>query len=539
MPPSPPDAAPTSRDGGAARRLGLFALAFASGFAVLTIEIAGARLIAPVFGLSAIPWTAVIGVILTALAVGNHLGGRLADGGRVPLSRILVVAGLTGALPVVGAGVPWVARSALGFIPGAVASALLLFAPPVLCLGAVVPYLVRADTESLDRIGRRAGDISAVATAGSILGSFTTGFLLLPAMPVPFLLGLTAASLFIMAFAAGRLLGGARVPSGAALAILGLPALGVLGSGTPPDTLHAEETLYTSVAVTEREWSNGRMVRELWQNGGSSSAEYVESGRPAHVYATESLAILEPLIGDMERVLVLGGAALTLPVAFQELKGERGGAGPDGGPPDGPEEGVRAADDGGAGEAGALAEPLVVDVVEIDPAVTRLAEEYFAYGRRPRPDIRVIHEDARVFLRESGERYDLVYLDVFDHLVTVPWTMVTREALADMAGRLAPGGIFMANVLSPLDGEGTAFLRHFRATLESVFEDVHLVVADPSLDPGATQNVLVVAALQPGVLPDLGRVEAGVSADARSFTDSWAPVEYLQAKVFLGGLRWR
>ena len=34
-----------------ARRIGLFVLAFGSGFAVLTIEIAGARLIAPVFGL--------------------------------------------------------------------------------------------------------------------------------------------------------------------------------------------------------------------------------------------------------------------------------------------------------------------------------------------------------------------------------------------------------------------------------------------------------------------------------------------------------
>lgn len=542
------------------RRLGLFALAFASGFAVLTIEIAGARLIAPVFGLSAIPWTAVIGVILTALAVGNHLGGRLADAGRVPLSRILVVAGLTGALPVLGAGVPWVARSAFGFIPGAVVSALVLFAPSVLCLGAVVPYLVRADTESLDRIGRRAGDISAVATAGSILGSFTTGFLLLPAMPVPLLLGVTAAALFVMAFAAGRLLGGAAVPSGAALAVLALPALGVLGSGTPRDTLHTEQTLYTSVAVTEREWSDGRVVRELWQNGGSSSAEYVESGEPAHVYATESLEILEPLIADMDRALVLGGAALTLPVAFQELRGRASAASADGGGDDGAEEGVTATGEASRRTSGG---PLTVDVVEIDPAVTRLAEEYFAYGRRPRPYIRVIHEDARVFLRETGgtrdrdagethdgeegrahdpgrdRTYDLVYLDVFDHLVTVPWTMVTREALADMAGRLAPGGIFMANVLSPLDGEGTAFLRHFHATLESVFQEVHLVVADPALSAGATQNVIVVAARKPGVLSDLGRVEAAVAADARPFTDTWAPVEYLQAKVFLGGLRWR
>ena len=68
------------------RRFGFFVLAFWSGFAVLTIEIAGARLIAPVFGLSAIPWTAVIGVILGALAVGSHLGGRLADSGALPLS---------------------------------------------------------------------------------------------------------------------------------------------------------------------------------------------------------------------------------------------------------------------------------------------------------------------------------------------------------------------------------------------------------------------------------------------------------------------
>ena len=117
-----------------ARRAGLFFIAFGSGFAVLTIEIAGARLIAPVFGLSAVPWTAVIGVILAALAVGSHLGGRLADGGKVPLSGVLVASALTAALPIVGSGLPWVAHDLLGFVPGALASAVILFAPAVLCL---------------------------------------------------------------------------------------------------------------------------------------------------------------------------------------------------------------------------------------------------------------------------------------------------------------------------------------------------------------------------------------------------------------------
>ncbi len=509
------------------RRLGYFLLAFGSGFAVLTIEIAGARLIAPVFGLSVVPWTAVIGVILAALAVGSHLGGRLADAGRIPLSTVLATAGLTGALPVLGAGFPWAARELFGFIPGALVSALVLFAPPVLCLGAVVPYLVQADTESLGSVGRRAGDISAAATAGSILGSFTTGFVLLPAMPLTVLLGLTAGALVLMALAARRLLppaaeatgttgaaggeeAGGSEPSARSetlrlgAAVLVLPALGVLASAAPPDTLYRGQTLYTSVSVTERTWADGRVVRELWQNGGSSSAEYVEDGEPAHVYAVTSLAMLDSMALRPRRALVLGGAALTLPVAFERR------------------------------------DPSIrTDVVEIDGEVTDLARAWFAFGERERPGIRVHHDDARVYLRGSTERYDLVYLDVFDHLLTVPWTMVTREALEQMAGALEPEGVFMINVLSPLEGPGTAFLARFRATLEAVFGDVRIYVTDPSTDPGATQNLIVVAAAERGVLPALPWQGAPVEAVGPLLTDAWAPVEYLQAKVFQQGLRWR
>jgi spermidine synthase len=222
------------------------------------------------------------------------------------------------------------------------------------------------------------------------------------------------------------------------------------------------------------------------------------------VYATSSLAILDSLDAYPERILLLGGAALTLPVAFE----------------------ARDAD-------------VRTDVVEIDREVTALASEFFAYGEAERPGIRVVHGDARVWLRGSDARYDLVYLDVFDHLLTVPWTMVTEEALTQMADALPPSGIFMVNVLSPLEGPGTAFLERFATTLEAVFGDVRLYLTDASTDPGATQNLIVVATREPGVLPDLPWTEAPITPSGRPLTDDWAPVEYLQAKVFAQGLRWR
>ena len=486
-----------------ARRAGLFILAFGSGFAVLTIEIAGARLIAPVFGLSAVPWTAVIGVILAALALGSHLGGRLADGGRVPLSGVLVASAVTAALPIVGSGLPWVARDVLGFVPGALASAVILFAPAVFCLGAVVPYLVQADTRSLGNVGRRAGDVSAAATTGSIAGTFVTGFVLLPAFPLPMLLALTAVGLLALAALSGVILG-KRVPSGVmVLVALAVGVLAFAGNQPAPGTLHQQQTLYASVSVTESVGRDDRIVRALWQNGGFSSAEFVDTGDPAHEYVDASGLLLEPIIDRVRSMLVLGGAALSLPTAFSRWR------------PD-----------------------LRIDVVEIDPVVTELAEEFFAYGRDEYANIRIVHDDARVHLRHSDERYDLIYLDIFDHLLTVPWTMVTVEALTEMADHLQPDGLFVVNVLSPLAGPGQAFIERFQATLHEVFPAWVIYPATPGRDAEVTQNLIVIAGLDPLALPDVDWPTAGTGPAGRPLTDAWAPVEYLQAKVFLAGLQW-
>lgn len=507
----------------------LFLLAFGSGFAVMAIEIAGARVMAPAYGLSAVPWTAVIGVILGALAAGNHIGGRLVDRGVPALPWILAAAGVTALLPVLLAGLPFMAQDALGFLPGALVSAAVLFAPPVLALGMVVPYLVRLGTRSVTTVGRWTGNVSAAATLGSILGTFATGFLLLPLLPLPLLLAATGSALLLMAAGAALLLRQAPAPFPLVLLALAVGAVGLGGWRTAEGVLHREETIYGSIQVTEGPWEDGRTVRQLWQNGASSSAEYVDTGEPAHPYAAASLELVEALPRPSEAVLVLGGGALTLPVALARQDPERR-----------------------------------VDVVELDPAVTRLAGEYFAYGRiggvrgsdAPPETVRgsgapaaatgtasdhihVVHADARRFLRSTDRRYDVIHMDVFDNLVTVPWTLVTVEALEGVRARLRPGGVVMANILTPTDGPGAEFLRRLLATFETVFPEVRAWPVQEDRDPTATVNVLLVAGAEPGPLPSWDRPEVAVEPVGPPLTDSHAPVEALQARVFLEGLRWR
>ncbi|MEX2466469.1 MAG: hypothetical protein WD995_06135, partial [Gemmatimonadota bacterium] len=91
---------------------------------------------------------------------------------------------------------------------------------------------------------------------------------------------------------------------------------------------------------------------------------------------------------------------------------------------------------------------------------------------------------------------------------------------------------------SPLEGPGVLFLERLRATLDEVFAETRWLVVAPELDGRVTQNVLVLAAADAASLPDWGGTVAPVAARGRPFTDIWAPVEYLQARVFMQGLGW-
>jgi hypothetical protein len=169
--------------------------------------------------------------------------------------------------------------------------------------------------------------------------------------------------------------------------------------------------------------------------------------------------------------------------------------------------------------------------VEIDGELSRLGRKWFDM-RNPR--LRVFHEDARPYLRRTGERYDVIMVDAYRQPY-IPFYLTTREFFELTRDRLRPGGAVVVNAGHP---EGQDDLEKvLAATMREVFPTV---LRDPSEDT----NTLILASASataerlrravPRLPPDLRAVaqapvaRLGPSLEGGAvYTDDKAPVEWL------------
>ena len=90
-----------------------------------------------------------------------------------------------------------------------------------------------------------------------------------------------------------------------------------------------------------------------------------------------------------------------------------------------------------------------VTAVEIDPAIIALGRAHHPEGPYTAPNVTVVNEDARQFLRTSSQQFDVIVLGLLDsHTLTSNFSntnldsyMYTEESVADMRRRLKPGGL--------------------------------------------------------------------------------------------------
>ena len=148
----------------------------------MILEIAGVRILGPVFGTTITVWTAIIGVFLGALSVGYYLGGFLAGKNKSPfiLSAILFLAAISVILIL-----PF--KSQINDFPqfvsyefGSLALSFLFFAFPAFLLGIVITYIIGFQAENYDNFGLVNGVLYGFSTFGSFAGVFLSGFYLIP-----------------------------------------------------------------------------------------------------------------------------------------------------------------------------------------------------------------------------------------------------------------------------------------------------------------------------------------------------------------------
>jgi spermidine synthase len=480
------------------RRYALELIVFVSGAVVMILEIVGTRLLAPYFGTSLPIWTTIISIVLASLSLGYYYGGKLADKGATyqKLAFLLLAAGaLIGLMMLFQAtvlatvsaiGVPLVARAAFAVI--------LLLAAPAVLLGVVSPYAVRLRIESVDTSGAMVGRLSALSAMGSIVGTSLAGIVLLRFMGSSNLLcalGITLALLALVAYRSRRF-------AWCAVVLIVLLLAGT--SGARLSFVADIETAYNRIWVFDKD-----NVRTLSVGGVSESAMYLDgSTEPVFPY-TRFYRLSQHFAPDARHGLMLGGAGYSSPRDFLRRNPE-----------------------------------ATIDVVEIDPGMTQVARDYFNLTDDPR--LGIIHEDGRVFINETENKYDVFFGDAFGSFFSVPYQLTTREAAQKIYGLLNDDGVALINLIGSMEGEKGKFIRAEYRTYQEVFSYVYLLPVQ-SDDGTAIQNIMLVAVkgdkAPPLVSTDselnsyLQKRWSGVIArDVPVLTDDFAPVDqYVSALV--------
>jgi predicted membrane-bound spermidine synthase len=473
----------------------------------LVVEIIAGRMLAPYVGMSIYSWTAIIAVVLAGFSVGHWIGGLLAERpreqsmGLIALAMGLAAATTAMTLPIL--------RLVSGPIMSAAADpglAILLLATVVVFLpsffaGMPSPVLAKAIVDlQPKRAGKALGAIFAAGSIGAIAGTLAAGFLFvawlgstLTLLVVTLAYALSAVVLWAM--------GGNR-KHGVAVVLSIAAALAVTAYNVRLGAVCTEESRYYCIRIVDFSGEIGTSAKLMVLDHlghGINLEDHPEE------LVTPYVALIDRFVqrrfdGVPDSSFFIGGGAYTLPRAW------------------------RAASRKGA-----------ITVSEIDPEVTRLATEQMWL---PASGLDIIHDDARVTLRESEARFDVIVGDAFTD-IAAPAHLVTREFFQLVKTRLGKDGLYAMNVVDHVP-DMPALLAVYR-TLASVFDQVEIFAEEGDFLSGGRTTFVLFASGTPSGLDHLadrnGQIFARIAPAMldrliaeRSpplLTDDYAPIDRL------------
>jgi len=501
----------------------LLTVVFVSGMTSLAIELTASRFIGNYFG-SALPvWAAIIGMVLVYLTIGYMLGGRLAD--RNPNERYLykltIWAGFfTGLIPFVARPVLQLATVGIRTVSanifvGSLFGVILLLSLPMTLLGCVSPFAIRLQTRSVESTGNTAGAIYALSTLGSILGTFLPVLFLIPVIGTRNTFLTFSFALMVTSLTGLLVLSGRQAWRYAALIIIVaaltvfLPA-GVVRAAEAGQLIYETESSYNYIQVVQV-----GDTRYLILNEGNAVHSIYNPNQLLTQGEWDYFAVapffnknFDP--SQLKRVAVIGLAAGTVPRQLTAIYG-----------------------------------PIVIDGVEIDPTIAEVGRQFFDMTE---PNLNVILQDGRYFMRTTTQMYDLVGIDAY-HQPYIPAQLTTVEFFQEVYDHLNDRGVILLN--AGRTATDFRLLDALATTMKQVFPSVYTI--DIPYQAGWTVvNTLIVGTKQPTTVANFAENAARMTnpllrqiADASIvheytttgglvFTDDRAPVEYVTDQMILG-----
>jgi spermidine synthase len=231
------------------------------------------------------------------------------------------------------------------------------------------------------------------------------------------------------------------------LSMLLLSLLPLLPAAAAQNMIHSEKSLYREVLVYEEGGERCMCFTRQCRIGRQSCVVLSDPHRFALNYTRMMMAGTLFMGPAPQRVLIVGLGGGSIPTALREILPQ-----------------------------------AQIDVVEIDPAVTRVAKRFFSF--REDPKMKVIELDGRVYVKRAqraGTKYDVVMLDAFDHEY-IPEHLLTREFLAEVKSLLSPQGVLVANTFSSsrlYDHESTTYADVF-GTFYNLKAANRVIIARPA-----------------------------------------------------------
>ncbi len=504
------------------RPLLLLVIVFISGMTGLAIELTASRFIGNYFG-SALPvWAAIIGMVLVYLTIGYVIGGRLAD--RHPnegyLYRITMFAGFFTGL------VPFLANPILQFATvgirevmanifvGSLVGVILLLSAPMILLGCVSPFAIRLQTKSVESTGNTAGAIYALSTMGSILGTFLPVLFLIPTigtrntfllfgftLMIPSLVGMVImkvkwawAYTILMIVIAGLALAAPR-------SVIRAAESGVL--------VHEQESAYNYIQVVDV-----GDVRYLMLNEGNAVHSIYDPTQVLTHGEWDYFAVAPMFNKDFDpsevkSATIIGLAGGTVPRQLTTIYG-----------------------------------PIAIDGVEIDPTIAEIGRQYFHMDE---PNLNVIVEDGRYFMRTTDQKYDLVGVDAY-HQPYIPAQLTTVEFFQEVYDHLNDRGVLLLNAgRTPTDYR---LVDALATTMKQVFPSVYTIDI-PYQEGWGVVNTLIVATKEPTSVDNFienikattnplllevasSSIVSAYTGSGMVFTDDRASVEFVIDQMIFG-----